>query len=245
MNEILSMILYVLGSILIIVLIILSIKLIITMNKIENVVDDISDKVDSFNNAKGLKFAIAAKAIANSKESSIVYEAANRTVLKFRINGNYSAQEGNSYASISLTTPKDNESLTFGDLKVWVIGGDAPSGTNSLDPFPLSWGDNKNFKLMQEDRTNKNNSNSYYGDFWWVTWEITAETYHGFVIGDVPTDVTEKGPSVWYAAECAWVPNKSDYILRPGETLQMGILSNGSYANDSIFLFRLKNKGTR
>ena len=49
MNEILSMILYVLGSILIIVLIILSIKLIITMNKIENVVDDISDKVDSLN----------------------------------------------------------------------------------------------------------------------------------------------------------------------------------------------------
>ena len=49
MNEILSMILYVLGSILIIVLIILSIKLIITMNKIENVVDEISDKVDSLN----------------------------------------------------------------------------------------------------------------------------------------------------------------------------------------------------
>ena len=49
MNEILSMILDVLGSILIIVLIILSIKLIITMNKIENVVDDISNKVDSLN----------------------------------------------------------------------------------------------------------------------------------------------------------------------------------------------------
>ena len=40
---------YILGSILIIVLIVLSIKLIITMNKIENVVDDISDKVDSLN----------------------------------------------------------------------------------------------------------------------------------------------------------------------------------------------------
>ena len=49
MNEILSMILYILGSILIIVLIVLSIKLIITMNKIENVVDDISNKVDSLN----------------------------------------------------------------------------------------------------------------------------------------------------------------------------------------------------
>ena len=49
MNEILSMILYILGSILIIVLIVLSIKLIITMNKIENVVDYISNKVDSLN----------------------------------------------------------------------------------------------------------------------------------------------------------------------------------------------------
>lgn len=45
MAEILPIILYVLGSILLIVLIILGVKLIITMNKIENVVDDINSKV--------------------------------------------------------------------------------------------------------------------------------------------------------------------------------------------------------
>lgn len=45
MTEILPIILYVLGSILLIVLIILGVKLIITMNKIENVVDDINNKV--------------------------------------------------------------------------------------------------------------------------------------------------------------------------------------------------------
>lgn len=45
MAEILPIILYVLGSILLIVLIILGVKLIITMNKIENVVDDINNKV--------------------------------------------------------------------------------------------------------------------------------------------------------------------------------------------------------
>lgn len=45
MTEILPIILYVLGSILLIVLIILGVKLIITMNKIENVVDDINSKV--------------------------------------------------------------------------------------------------------------------------------------------------------------------------------------------------------
>lgn len=47
MAEILPIILYGLGSILLVVLIILGIKLIITMNKIENVVDDISRKVKS------------------------------------------------------------------------------------------------------------------------------------------------------------------------------------------------------
>lgn len=47
MPEILPIILYVLGSILLVVLIILGIKLIITMNKIEDVVDDINKKVKS------------------------------------------------------------------------------------------------------------------------------------------------------------------------------------------------------
>ena len=47
MAEILPIVLYVLGSILLVVLIILGVKLIITMNKIENVVDDISRKVKS------------------------------------------------------------------------------------------------------------------------------------------------------------------------------------------------------
>lgn len=49
MTEVLPIVLYVLGSILLVVLIILGIKLIITMNKIENVVDDINTKVKSLN----------------------------------------------------------------------------------------------------------------------------------------------------------------------------------------------------
>ena len=48
-NEVLPIILYILGSILLIVLIILGIKLIIAMNKFENVVDDINTKVKSLN----------------------------------------------------------------------------------------------------------------------------------------------------------------------------------------------------
>jgi len=49
MMDVLPIILYILGSILLIVLIILGIKLIVTMNKIENVVDDINGKVKSLN----------------------------------------------------------------------------------------------------------------------------------------------------------------------------------------------------
>lgn len=49
MMEVLPIILYILGSILLVVLIILGIKLIVTMNKIEDVVDDINGKVRSLN----------------------------------------------------------------------------------------------------------------------------------------------------------------------------------------------------
>lgn len=49
MIDILSIILYILGSILLVVLIILGIKLIITMNKISEITDDISTKLKSLN----------------------------------------------------------------------------------------------------------------------------------------------------------------------------------------------------
>lgn len=44
-NEVLPVVLYLLGSVLLVALIILTIKLIITMNKIEKVVDNITVKV--------------------------------------------------------------------------------------------------------------------------------------------------------------------------------------------------------
>lgn len=49
MIEVLSIILYILGSILLIVLIILGIKMIITMNKIGEITDDINTKLKSLN----------------------------------------------------------------------------------------------------------------------------------------------------------------------------------------------------
>lgn len=49
LNEILPIILYILGSILLGILIVLGIKLINVMNKMEQVVDDINTKVSSLN----------------------------------------------------------------------------------------------------------------------------------------------------------------------------------------------------
>lgn len=49
MAEVLSIILYILGSILLIVLIILGIKMIITMNKIGEITNDINTKLKSLN----------------------------------------------------------------------------------------------------------------------------------------------------------------------------------------------------
>jgi len=48
-HDFLQVMLYILSSILLVVLIILGIKMIITMNKIENVVDNISVKVNKLN----------------------------------------------------------------------------------------------------------------------------------------------------------------------------------------------------
>ena len=49
MMDVLPVVLYVLGSILLVVLIILGIKLIITMNKIEDIIDDVNGKIKSLN----------------------------------------------------------------------------------------------------------------------------------------------------------------------------------------------------
>ena len=49
MTEILPIILYILGSILLVVLIILGIKLINTMNKIDHTIDNINSKINSLN----------------------------------------------------------------------------------------------------------------------------------------------------------------------------------------------------
>ena len=89
-----------------------------------------------------------------------------------------------------------------------------------------------------------NDSSSMNGSWYWISWDISTATYHGFVIGDVPSGAGEKGPSQWYSGEGAWDAQKANYILYPGETLEMCVLETSSFPNGS-FHWCTKNHGQR
>ena len=196
----------------------------------------LGDSISDYDSATGKKFAIAAYAKKGDLSSATSYEYATRTVLKLTITGNSDTTNATSKV-------KENGSyLSFKDLKVWVFGGDSPYGGNTLDPFPLSWSDPANFKLMSGSW---NNTGICYGNWYWVSWDITTSTYHGFVLGDVPSDAATNGPTYWYAAECAWVAQKENYVLYPGETLEMAVETTNEAYYQAKFMFRIKNEGTR
>ena len=193
-----------------------------------------------FDNAKGLKIAIAAQSQKNSATSHS-YEYAARTVLKFEISSGdgYDDNQGNAETEIN----ENGKNLKIEDLQIWVTGGDSPSGGNSIEPFPMSWGDFSKFKLMKYDSGKE--SNKVRGKWYWITWDLSAPAYHGFVAGDVPADAQEAGPTTYYAGECSWNPLKSYYILYPGETLRMQLASGHNDGGKAKYFFRLKNKVTR
>ena len=193
-----------------------------------------------FDNAKGLKIAIAAQSQKNSATSHS-YEYAARTVLKFEISSGdgYDDSQGNAETEII----ENGIKLKIEDLQIWVTGGDSPSGGNSIEPFPMSWGDFSKFKLMKYDSGKE--SGKVRGKWYWITWDLSAPAYHGFVAGDVPADAQEAGPTTYYAGECSWNPLKSYYILYPGETLRMQLASGHNDGGKAKYFFRLKNKVTR
>lgn len=193
-----------------------------------------------FDNAKGLKIAIAAQSQKNSKTSHS-YEYAARTVLKFEISSGDGYDDGQGNAETEII--ENGIKLKIEDLQIWVTGGDSPSGGNSIEPFPMSWGDFSKFKLMKYDSGKE--SNKVRGKWYWITWDLSAPAYHGFVAGDVPADAQEAGPTTYYAGECSWNPLKSYYILYPGETLRMQLASGHNDGGKAKYFFRLKNKVTR
>jgi len=189
--------------------------------------------VSSYANAGGLKIAIAAQANVGSTTSDLSYEYATRTVVKFMIS-NYRDNNGG-YEVEGTGTDK----VYMRNLRMWLTGGDGTSGENSNENTPFSWTDTSKFMLMAGSKTNPNSTNGYtsmYGNWWWVTWDITDTTYIGFVAGNVPSDGATMGPDRWYCADYHWTTIKEQYPLYPGETLVM--MAHGSqteYVNAKFF----------
>ena len=173
-----------------------------TDNQIITLANEDTYKVDSYNNAKGIKIAILAT--ANDEEKA--YEFAARTVLKFRLASHNGDSQNNVIGN-----------LRSRDLQVWVMGGDSPYGGNANSTFPLSWKDPAKFMIMKGGFTSDDMKSTWY----LVTWDITSKTYHGFAIGDVPNEAVTKGPDHWIIGENSWTSQKENYPLYPGETLLM------------------------
>lgn len=188
----------------------------------------LGDTATEFNKVFGYKYAIMARPKVGStlSEKEIAYEYAVRTVLKFEIGtiigGDFDNPDGR---------------------KIWIHGGDSTSGDNGIDTFPLSWGKPENFKLMY--RVDGNDSSIKNSNWYWVTWDLSAPAYHGFLLGNVPSYASTKGPSEWYVGERTYVPLKSYYVLHPGETLRMQLITGHYNAGRADYAFITKNKGTR
>lgn len=197
----------------------------------------------TFDTAKGMKFAIATQASKGTTKSEVAYEYAARTVLKFDIGNRYrnadnqgtTLNEDNHGNFLTPIKDSNGNNSNVSKLTIWIMGGDSDSGGNTIDPFPLSWGDPSNFKMMKLDGSK--DKTTVRGEWYWITWDISAPTYHGFVAGDVPSDAQKNGPSVWYAGECFYTPLKSYYILYPGETLYMTMHDNGGWNNNDTYYY--------
>ena len=212
--------------------------------------------VSTYDNASGLKIAIAAQASVGTANSELSYEYATRTVVKFKISNYRDANGSTEVEGTGIDT------VYMKDLRIWLTGGDGTSGSNSNENTPISWTDTSKFMLMAGSKTyptmpqgftNTGNQPSWgqtdkrgtyqdyryssmYGNWWWVTWDITDATYIGFVAGNVPSDGATKGPDKWYCADYHWTTIKEQYPLYPGETLvMMAHGSQGEYVNAKFF----------
>ena len=195
-----------------------------------------TNNATTFDNIKGEKIAIWAQSVKGSiKEDS--YEYAAKTVLKFEISSN--AYDDNQGSNKNTTISENGAFLKTQELQIWVNGGDNIAGANTSETFPLSWSDPSKFKLMA--RYGNRSGTNVRGNWYWITWDITVDTYHGFVAGNVPENALDSGPSTWYAGECSWAAWKTYYVLHPGETLRMQIANGHNNGGCANYFFRIRD----
>jgi hypothetical protein len=152
--------------------------------------------------------ALKVKLIVQAEKSgakAYAYESANKTVVEFRFtatdpSGDYAGGGG--------------RDIGQGE-KLWIQGGDSPSGTSGIPDYPLSW---DNTRTGMHLMTGLNESTPAATTWYWVSWEISAITYIGFAAG--PTDAESQngqGPYNYSVAIEGWSPYKEAYALYAGE----------------------------
>lgn len=107
---------------------------------------------------------------------------------------------------------------------VYVRGGDSLFGGVTTPGFPFSWdpGQYDKVRLMTRDDD----------EWYWVTWNINATAYFGFLAGNVPADATDNGPTNWSWATCGFVGLKEKYPLYPGHSINMATIYSNRLSND-------------
>ncbi len=134
----------------------------------------------------GYKMFIVAKAKVGTEYSDEYYETAYKTVIRTTCApGTYSY--------------------------MWLRGGDAPSGGNTVADFPMTW-DSSDYSGV---RAMYKAGNS---DWYWISWNINTIGYMGLLSGDMPDDASTNGPKNWIWATQAFVGYKTNTKIYPGES---------------------------
>jgi hypothetical protein len=168
---------------------------------------DPNTDINAFNTFRiipGIKHVIWARA-SKGGGSVDAYEAAFRSVFIYR--------NEETLTNIDNTTAPE---------RIWLRGGDSPTGSTFTPGHPLSWDTND----YQSGESKAKLMTSVPADgptqsFWfYVTWDITVKTYVGFFAGSTPSSLDEAklGPTYWaWFASGVW-PYVEYYPVFPGES---------------------------
>lgn len=184
------------------------------------------------NNKKGCKILITARSSkVNPTDSSISYDAtdkaqemAYRTVLLY--NDKYSHSGTDEYMeSASMDSDEDEYGWR------WVRGGDNTAGGVSTPGFPVSWNTGEYSKTRAMTYVSRGSTTEWY----WISWDITVPCYTQFLIGNMPSECSTKGPESWCWSANGFVAEKDKYPLYPGESL---IYNQEDSGNGSLTFFK-------
>jgi hypothetical protein len=160
-------------------------------------------------------------ATGNTTNYTESYEKAARSVITFELH-----QEGNG-TNATIRNWSTLRTLAGGDLlQLWIRGGDQRAGANLTPGFPLTWDGNDYVGKTADNpsgarlMTHVGNYNNGFGQWYWVTWEVTARpAYFHFIAGSISNNNIHLGPEQWSWGKNTWAFQYDKYPLYPGGNL--------------------------